>query len=416
MWVLPLTPHRLVRSVRYAIWLAVFVLMGRPLLVPGQQSRPTLERARVLFRSGEFAQAEAMLRPILTSDPGNGDAHLLLGESLAMQDQRSAAIEELSTAVRLQPNSAAAYNILGTVLARFLETDAAQKAFTRAIELDPHLPDARVSLALLLAQSGNLTGAGEQLDAAIQLEGTKPGVAVPRYLRGKVDLEQNDFVKASAELQAAVRVRPNYPEAWFLLGVARRAQLDNAGALDAFKRAAELTPHDFHAQYELGSEYLRLGKPREAVLCLKKALLLSPDDWAALYKLQRALRQAGDTAEADKDDARLRQLVHQDDQAGQHSMEAKRDDDEGVALEQQGDLLGALEKYRAASELVPEQDGYRLNFALALCRLNRWDEGISEMREIVRRDPNNADAQRALYIAQDKAKSAGHRAASVEHP
>ncbi len=186
--------------------------------------------------------------------------------------------------------------------------------------------------------------------------------------------------------------------------------MDDAGALNAFRRAAELAPQDFHAQYELGSEYLSLGKTQAAVVCLKRALLLAPEDWGTLYKLQRALRQAGDAAEANEYEGRLRQLVHKDDQAGQHSMEAQRDDNEGVALEQRGDIVGALEKYRAASELAPEQDGYRLNFALALCRLNRWDEGIAEMREIVRRDPNNADAQRALYIAEDKAKLASHRA------
>lgn len=185
--------------------------------------------------------------------------------------------------------------------------------------------------------------------------------------------------------------------------------MDDAGALNAFRRAAELAPQDFHAQYELGSEYLSLGKTQAAVVCLKRALLLAPEDWGTLYKLQRALRQAGDAAEANEYEGRLRQLVHKDDQAGQHSMEAQRDDNEGVALEQRGDIVGALEKYRAASELAPEQDGYRLNFALALCRLNRWDEGIAEMREIVRRDPNNADAQRALYIAEDKAKLASHR-------
>jgi protein O-GlcNAc transferase len=369
-----------------------------------------------LFRSGQFERVEALLRPITASDPANVDAHLLLGQCFAMQNQRSAAIEELTAAIRLQPDSAAAYNILGTVLGRFLEADAAQEAFTRAIELDPHLAEAHVSLALLLAQSGNLAGAAEHLDTAIQLEGTKPSVAVPHYLRGKVDLEQNDYVKASAEFQAALHVRPNYSEAWLLLGVARRATLDEAGALNAFRRAAELAPRDFNAQYELGSEYLSQGKPREAVVCLKRALIISPDDWGALYKLQRALRQAGDLVEANRYEARLRQLVHQDDQAGQHSMEAKHDDDEGVALEQRGDIAGALEKYRAACDLAPEQDGYRLNFALALCRLNRWDEGIAEMREIVRRDPNNADAQRALYIAQDKAKSTGRRTSPARKP
>jgi tetratricopeptide (TPR) repeat protein len=278
------------------------------------------------------------------------------------------------------------------------------------------MAEAHVSLALLLAQSGNLTGAVEHLDTAIQLEGAKPSVAVAHYLRGKISLEQNDYVKASAEFEAALHARPNHPEAWLALGVARRARLDNAGALNAFRRAAELSPQDFHAQYELGSEYLSQGKPRQAVVSLKRALILSPNDWGGLYKLQRALRQAGDIVEANQYEARLRQQVHKDDQAGQHAMEAERDDNEGVALEQKGDIAGALEKYRAACDLAPEQDGYRLNFALALCRLNRWDEGISEMRELVRRDPNNADAQRALYIAQDKAKLTGHRAGSSANP
>lgn len=386
-------------------WLLSLTL-GFPAL--GQKNLSAVDKARVLFRSGRFAQAETLLRPLLATDPENAEAHLLLGESLAMQNKRSAAIDELTTAVRLQPDSAESYNTLGTVLSRFLETGPAQEAFTRALELDPRMAEAHVSLALLLAQSGDLNGAAEHLETAIQLEGTEPAVALPHYLRGRIYLQQSDYVKASAEFQAALRARPGYPEAWFLLGRARRAALDDVGALTAFRRAAELLPHDFNAQYELGSEYLSQGKPRDATVCLKKALSISPGDWGTLYKLQRALRQSGDTVAANRYDAELRQLVHQDDQANLHLMEAKRDDDEGVVLEQRGDIGGALEKYRAASELAPEQDGYRLNFALALCRLNRWNEGIAEIREIVRRDPNNADAQRALYIAQDKARLARH--------
>ncbi len=389
----------------HLIWVA-FVSLLLPLSVPGQQPTATLDRAQTLYRSGRFQQAETLLRRLTAADPGNFDAHLLLGECLAMQQERSAAIEELTAAIRLRPGSAVAYNTLGTVLGRFLETDAAQKAFTRAIELDPHMAEAHVGLALLLAQAGDLKGAAGHLDTAIELEGSKAGAAVPHYLRGKVAVEQNDYVKAAAEFRAAIKARPNYAEARLMLGVARRALLDDTGALTAFRRAADLAPQDFHAQYELGSEYLSLGKPQAAVPYLKKALLLAPEDWGTLYKLQRALRQAGDVTEANAYEVRLRQLVHKDDQAGQHSMEAQREDNEGVALEKQGDVVGALEKYRAACELAPEQDGYRLNFALALCRLNRWDEGIAEMREIVRRDPNNADAQRALYIAEDKARSA----------
>jgi tetratricopeptide (TPR) repeat protein len=390
---------------RIFAWATRLLILALGFSAPGQTRSSVVNRARELYRSGQFAQAESLLRPLLAAEPDNAQAHLLLGESLAMQSERSGAIDELSAAVRLKPDSAEVYNTLGTVLARFLENGPAQEAFTRAVELDPQLVDAHVSLALLLAQSGDLNGAAQHLEAAIHLEQGKPGVALPHYLQGKIYLQQSDYRKASGEFQAALSARPGYAEAWFLLGKARRAQLDDGGALTAFRRAAELLPQDFNAQYELGSEYLSQGKVWEASVCLKKALAISPNDWATLYKLQRALRQAGETAAANRYDAELRQLVHQDDQANLHSMEAKRNDDEGVALEQQGDLSGALEKYRTASELVPDQDGYRLNFALALCRLNRWDEGIAEIREIVRRDPNNADAQRALFIAEDKAKS-----------
>lgn len=173
-----------------------------------------------------------------------------------MQNQRSAAIQELTTAVRLRPDSAAVYNTLGTVLEHFLETDAALQSFTRAVALDPGMAEAHVSLALLLAQSGDLAGAAEHLDTAIRLEGTQPSVAVPHYLRGKLALEQRDYPKAMTELEGAVQIRPAYQEAWLLLGAARRATLDDAGAIIAFRRAAELAPRDFNAQYELGSEYL----------------------------------------------------------------------------------------------------------------------------------------------------------------
>jgi len=55
-----------------------------------------------------------------------------------------------------------------------------------------------------------------------------------------------------------------------------------------------------------------------------------------------------------------------------------------------------------------------LNFALAPCRLNRWQEGIAELDEILRTDPANIEARRSLFIARDKAKqSAATKPASA---
>jgi predicted Zn-dependent protease len=65
-------------------------------------------------------------------------------------------------------------------------------------------------------------------------------------------------------------------------------------------------------------------------------------------------------------------------------------------------LQGALEKYRAALDLDPTDAVLRLNYGLALCRLGRWAEGAAELEEVLRLNPNNADAAKTLYIARDE--------------
>jgi tetratricopeptide (TPR) repeat protein len=80
---------------------------------------------------------------------------------------------------------------------------------------------------------------------------------------------------------------------------------------------------------------------------------------------------------------------------------------QGANLEKAGDLAGALEKYRAARKLLPDHNGIRVNFAIALLRLGQWEQGLSELREAVRREPDNAVLKAALDDALSKAP-AGH--------
>jgi hypothetical protein len=46
-----------------------------------------------------------------------------------------------------------------------------------------------------------------------------------------------------------------------------------------------------------------------------------------------------------------------------------------LAVEHKGDLLGAKEKYREAVDLDPTGYGFRLNYALALCRIGKRQGG-----------------------------------------
>ncbi len=380
----------------------IAVLACSELLAQGQSS---LERARELVSKGSFDKAEAMLRQTIAADPNNIDARVLLGTTLALQGVRGEAIEQLAEAVRLNPSSATAHNEFGMVLSRFVEVKGARQEFERSLELDPGLAEAHVNLSLVLAQAGELAAARDHLDRAIELQGNNPKAAYAHYLRARIWAAQDQIDKAIVELQRALHLRPDYAEAWSDLGGMRRLALDNAGAIGALQRAVALKPDDALAQYRLGQLYLQDGQAFKAVQHLKQALFYTPNDRATLYNLMLALRKAGRPEEARPIEKRMAELQHQSDRASEVGFAASDLNSEGIQLERSGDIRAALAKYRAALDLDPTGFGFRLNYALALCRLGRWRDGIVELREVLRLDPDNADAAKALYIAVDKAKA-----------
>ncbi len=372
-------------------------------LLPSRQS--SLETARELVSNGSFDRADSILRQTIAADPNNVDARVLLGSTLAVQGIRGEAIEQLAEAVRLNPNSANVHNEFGMVLSRFVEVKAARQEFERALELDPRLAEAHVNLSLILAQAGELAASGEHLDRAIELQGSSPKAAYAHYLRAKIWGAQDQIDKVMDELQRAVHLRPDYEEAWSDLGGMRRLALDNPGAIQALQRAVALKPGDALAQYRLGQLYLQGGHALKAVEHLKQALASAPDDRATLYNLMLALRKTGRLEEAKPIEKRIAELQQQGDRASEVGFAASGLNNEGIRLEKSGDIRAALAKYRAALDLDPTGSGFRLNYALALCRLARWQDGVVELREVLRVDPDNADAARALYIAIEQAKA-----------
>ena len=84
-------------------------------------------------------------------------------------------------------------------------------------------------------------------------------------------------------------------------------------------------------------------------------------------------------------------------------MQLNRD---GVQLEKEGNFAASVEKYRAALKLMPSQTIFRRNLALVLCRLGRWEEGIYELKEVLKEDSEDTVATRALSIALENAQKA----------
>ena len=62
---------------------------------------------------GSPEKGVALLRQILKTDPGNVQAHLILGTALAVEGFRNESVEHITAAIKLVPKSADAYNRLG---------------------------------------------------------------------------------------------------------------------------------------------------------------------------------------------------------------------------------------------------------------------------------------------------------------
>ena len=175
----------------------------------------------------------------------------------------------------------------------------------------------------------------------------------------------------------------------------------------AFRRAVALSPEDAVAQARLGAQLLDAGAAHEAAEHLDAAVRLDPKNQSALNALQRALRQDGQAERAEIAKKKLAELLRERDEGDQKLVAAIEINNRGAELEKSGDVRGALEKYRAAVELLPEHVGIRVNLAVALLKLGNWQEGIAQMREAQKRDPANTDIRKALGDALTQAKAHG---------
>ncbi|HWB99199.1 MAG TPA: tetratricopeptide repeat protein [Bryobacteraceae bacterium] len=393
--------------VRRKVWPLV-VLACAGLL---QAQRPPVEEAWDLLAKGDGARAAQVLDRILRADPRDADAHLLLGSLLMEAGKREESLAHLGEAVRLRPRSAEAQNALGEALRQFGESRKAREAFSQAVALDAKLAPARVNLALMFVEAGQFSQAAPHLDRALELLGNEQDAAFAHYLRAKIFTEEGTVEKAAAHLAQAVKLQPDFSEAWSDLGQARKTLLDDAGALAALERAVSLNPEGAVARYRLGAEYLRQGQAHRALPHLQKALQLNPQSQSTLYSLQMALREDGQPEQAEQVKRRLAELLRKRDQASQRGLQAIQLNNQGAQLEKSGNLRGALEKYQAALELDPNHVGIRVNVAAALLRLGDWPRGIAELRESLRRDPENATVRSALERALAQAPPG-----TVPHP
>jgi len=195
-------------------------------------------------------------------------------------------------------------------------------------------------------------------------------------------------------LEAALRLRPDFPEAHFSMG---NALLGMPGRLDdaiaEYETAARLAPQSERVHTNLGNALLQKGRTMEAIAQLQEALRIDPANAEAHNDMGNALAHTPE---------RLPDAIAQYRQAlGANPAFPEAHNNLGRALAQMdGGLSEAIAEFEAAVRLKPDYVSAHSNLGNALSMMpGRFDDAIAEYRTALRIRPDSAAAHNNLGFA-----------------
>ncbi len=146
---------------------------------------------------------------------------------------------------------------------------------------------------------GRPLAARESLGRAIAI-GPKddPNYAVWYCNRALCSLEAGQAVAAIPDLEEAVKLKPDYAQAWFQLGQSRSDIGKTVDAMRALETAVALDATNIEARFLLGRCQLDSGNAEQSIATFRTVLQSVSGHVGALWNLSRALQKCGHKVEA----------------------------------------------------------------------------------------------------------------------
>lgn len=212
----------------------------------------TVEEALVIAircqQHGQLAEAEALYRAVLDTQPACADALHFLGVLAQQQGRTAEALTLIEQSVELSADRADWHANLGRVHQDSGNAGEAIRAYRRALELDPGHANTHNNLGVLLKASGLLS-------------------------------------EAEDSYRTAIRLNPTHADAYHnlaaLLGAAGRTE----EAVMCYSRALTLRPHSPETSRMLALAYCIIGEPEKAVRLCEQWVEADPSDPVAAHTL-----------------------------------------------------------------------------------------------------------------------------------
>ena len=374
--------------------------------------------------SGNFAQAEKILRSMRAQNPGIFAIDESLGLALVAQEKYSEALPFLEAAVKEQADSDAAHANLGAALFRLKQNKEAQAEFEIAAKLNSSNAATQESLGRLWMETKQPAKAADAFAAAIRLDATKtellldeaealkeagqleqaaeaakqfPGAeqsAQAQELLGEIAEKRGAYKDAALYLQHAAELDPSEANVW-TLSVEFLKHWTFDGAITELEAAVVRFPQSKRMRLGLGAAYFGDGKYTKAVPVF--ADLLETDQNNKLYA---ELLGISCTVVMQETRPRCAELLHYADSHPDDALAATYAATTIIDSQSTDAQQAAARRWLTnAIHANPKLADAHLQLAMLDQNQAMWEESIPELQAALRLKPNLAKAHYRLSLA-----------------
>lgn len=230
-----------------------FLAVGKRMAVfPGVQLFTGIEN----FRLGKYDVAEAALRIASDQSPNNANCWFWLAKTELALSHAAEGKAALDAALRISPEDPSSLYLLALMDIANQDLARGEEVLTRLVEKYPKVPEFHQSL-------------------------------------GSVYYMQARLEKAQAEYNSQLSLDAHNPQALSMLGVILLDRGEASAAIPYLQQGLEANSRIPYLQRKLGQALFAMNQPQEAIVHLKEASVLDPQDATAhflLWKIYSSLR------------------------------------------------------------------------------------------------------------------------------
>lgn len=238
---------------------------------------------QILFDHKDISGSARYFQKALELNPSDEVSHLKLAHLFLFSGEYPKAFIEINNVLRANVYNAEAYFLKGMCYKNMKDTNRAISSFQTAVQTDPKYADAYLQLALLFEAKKDPLAIRYYENAY----NANPTDFEPLYGEGMYWQNQNEYEEAKKVYHRILLHNNNFPKAYYNLGWMLLQQDSTEKAYRQFDLAVKVQPDYADAWYNRGLCSEILGKKKEALSDYEQALTFAPKTPYILQALER---------------------------------------------------------------------------------------------------------------------------------